>query len=318
MRDAMRIFHATECPINASAVRDHLDWMCRHAKGLAYDNDVMCAQAIFAGARKDKGGSWLYVPSYCPQSSGRISENGGGLQSCSRLMKQAAFDGIPNVHNYDLRSSQGYVLLQELRLAGIDHGWLAQHLGPGAFEERAAHLGLTKKMYKGFFFSTIMGATHHWMDREVVGSIQAKLRKHLGDDAAAARVMFDRVVEQLAPLKKTVGAWAEWLLESPSCPHRRRTQRRRYLENAAGQKLPLDGSLDTKELKRKAAAHILQGQEAAYIHHLTRLSKDYDFTPISNQHDGLVTLGAVPEEAKVKAASLCGLKDAFLEVKAFL
>jgi len=267
--------------------------------------------------KQGKDGTGLYVPSYCPQSSGRISENGGGLQSCSRLMKQAAFDGIADVHNYDLRSSQGYALLQELRLAGIDDSWLAAHLGPGAFEQHAAQLGLTKKMFKGFFFSTIMGATHQWLERDIVGNIQAKLQNHFGDDAAAARAMFDRVVKQLTPLRQTVRLWAEWLVESPDCPHRKKTQRRQYLENAAGQKLLLDGSREARELKRKAAAHMLQGQEAAYIHHLTILSKTYGFVPVSNQHDGLVTAGQVPTEAQAKAAALSGFRDAYLELKSF-
>lgn len=318
MRDAVRVLHGGDRPFDASAVRDHLDWMCRHAKSLAYDNDVICAQTLFAGARQGEGGVWLYAPSYCTQSSGRISENGGGLQSCSRLMKQAALDGIPDLHNYDLRSSQAYALLRELRLAGMDSSWLASHLGPGVFEERAVQLGLSKKTYKGFFFATIMGATHRWLTGESIGSIQAKLQQLHECDGDAARAQFDRVITQLAPLKGTVRTWARWLLESPDCPHRKKTQRRHYLENAAGQKLLLDGSVEPRQLRRKAAAHILQGQEAAYIHHLTILSKNFDFTPISNQHDGLVTLGPVPEGAQRMAADLSGFSDAHLERKSLI
>jgi len=318
MRDAMRILHGAECPFNVSAIRDHLDWMLRHAKTLAFDNDLLCAQDIFAGMKHGIGGLGLYVPSYCPQSSGRIGECGGGLQSCSRLMKLAAFDGITNLFNYDLRSSQGYALLQELRLAGMDGTWLASHLGPGAFEERAAQLGLNKKMYKRFFFATIMGATHQWLDGDHVGSIQGTLQRHYGDDLDAARAVFYRVVAQLAPLKQTVRQWAQWLLESPDCPHHKRTQRRDYLENAAGQALVFDGSVEARELRRKSAAHILQGQEAAYIHHLTVLSKGFDFSPVSNQHDGLITLGSVPEEAQRIAAELSGFREAYLEQKSFV
>ena len=48
------------------------------------------------------------------------------------------------------------------------------------------------------------------------------------------------------------------------------------------------------------------------------LSKKYGFEPVSNQHDGLVTLGAVPDEASAEAATLSGFVDAHLEQKAFL
>jgi hypothetical protein len=318
MRDALRILHVAECPFNVSAIQDHLDWMLRHAKTLAFDNDLLCAQGIFAGMKTGSGAVALYVPSYCPQSSGRIGECGGGLQSCSRLMKQAAFDGVPNLFNYDLRSSQGYVLLQELQLAGMDDTWLASHLGPGAFEERAAQLGLNKKIYKRLFFATIMGATHQWLDGEHVGSIQASLQRLHGDDVDAARAAFNRVVAQLAPLKQTVRQWAQWLLESPDCPHHKGTQRRDYLENAAGQALVFDGSVEPRELRRKAAAHILQGQESAYIHHLTVLSKSFDFAPVSNQHDGLITLDSIPDEAQRMAAELSGFRHAYLELKPFV
>jgi hypothetical protein len=63
---------------------------------------------------------------------------------------------------------------------------------------------------------------------------------------------------------------------------------------------------------------MLQGQEAAFIHHLTLLSGKHGFVPISNQHDGLVTLGVVPEEATARAAALSGFQHVHLEEKAFV
>ena len=70
--------------------------------------------------------------------------------------------------------------------------------------------------------------------------------------------------------------------------------------------------------KRRAAAFILQGQEAAYVHRLTALSTDYGFTPISNQHDGLVTIGEVPFEAQEQARGQSGFRYARLEEKSIL
>jgi hypothetical protein len=232
-------------------------------------------------------------------------------------MKRAAFSGIDGIVNYDLRSSQGYGLLQELRLARLDDTWVTAHLGPGVFEERADQLDLPKKLYKQCFFSTIMGVSHMWLPGEHVGAIQEALVKHFGS-AGAAHDKFLQVVADLAPLQQVVRQWVEWLLNDPSCPHHRKTQRREFLENAAGQKYLINRDRPLNELKREAAAHILQGQEAAYIHHLTILSKKYGFVPVSNQHDGLVTIGEVPEEAKSEAALLSGLVHAYLEPKAFV
>lgn len=316
MRDAMRVLHATECPINVGSVQRHLARLLDEGKVLAHQNDKMCAQTMFAGMSETKEvGS--YTPSYSPQSSGRIGELGGGVQSCSRAMKEAAFSCIENVFNYDLRSSQGYVLLQELRLAGIDDTWVADHLGPGVFETRAYQLGLPKGLYKKLFFSTIMGASHIWLEGEYVGALQEGLLEHF-QDPKEARQKFSQVVEQLRPLKKVVGQWTSWLLDDLRCPHRKVTQRREFIENAAGQPLVLDRKRPKKDLKGEAAAHILQGQEAAFIHHLTLLSKEFGFVPISNQHDGLVTLGEIPAAAQKGAADLAGLVHAHLERKPFV
>ncbi len=316
MRDAMRILHVVDCPINVAAVQEHLAWLATENRPLAFQNDKLCAQTLFAGM-KVANGTGFYTPSYSPQSSGRIGELGGGAQSCSRAMKMAAFTGIEDIHNYDLRSSQGYVLLQELRLAGIDDSWLSAHLGSGAFEQRADHLELPKKLYKKCFFSTIMGAIHIWLDGEHVGAIQEGLLDHFGT-SKAAREKFGQVVAQLHPLKQAVRQWGEWLLNDPACPHRKKTQRREYLENAAGQNYLIDRARAEKDLKGEGAAHMLQGQESAFIHHLTLLSKEYAFVPVSNQHDGLVTLGVVPDEAIPKAAVLSGFQHAYLERKAFV
>jgi hypothetical protein len=316
MRDAVRVLHASECPFNVVAIQRHLDQLRLTGKPNAFANDRLCAQTLFAGMKR-KGDLGFYFPSYSPQSSGRISENGGGLQSCSRAMKKAAFSGI-DFFNYDLRSSQGYAFLQDLRLAGIEDKWLVDHLGSGAFEQRAQNLNLPKKVYKKCFFATIMGATHRWLEKaEHVGRLQKALRKHYGTEKEA-RQKFDELVVQLKPLKKVVRLWTKWLIDDPACKHRKKTQRREYLENAAGQKLQLDRSTSATKLKRKAAAHMLQGQEAAYIHHLTILSKDYGFVPISNQHDGLVTLGTIPQEAQAKAAELSGFRESYLELKLFV
>lgn len=311
MRDAARVLHAVECPFNVDAVRAHVERL-KGSDDPAYENDRRCAEVMFAGMRRE-GNVGHYTPSYGPQSSGRIGEVGGGLQSCTKAMKHAAFTGIENIHNYDLRSAHGYVLLQELKLAGIDGTWVDAHLGEGVFEERAAALALTKKVYKKCFFATVNGASHHWSDDDP-GAIQETLLKEL-KDKTVARQKFGEVVTQLKPLRKIVEGYRKWLL-STTCPHRRKTKRKEYIVNAAGQEL----QTSHEEFEQKVIAHILQGQESAFIHHLTILStvKKYGFIVVSNQHDGLITLGKVPDEAIAEAGKLSGFEQPFLDIKPFV
>ena len=75
---------------------------------------------------------------------------------------------------------------------------------------------------------------------------------------------------------------------------------------------------NVNELKRKLAAFFLQGVEAGYIHWITILSKDFGYEVLSNQHDGVVVLGEIPEEAMQIAKQRSGLKYAELVEKPFL
>ena len=61
----------------------------------------------------------------------------------------------------------------------------------------------------------------------------------------------------------------------------------------------------------------MQGQEAAFIHRLTTILPDYDVVPISNEHDGIVTLGMVPTEAIERAREAEDMPYAKLEIKDF-
>ena len=64
-----------------------------------YLNDLRCFQAVLTqGARPldpaQPDGLWLYQPAYRPQRFGRISQVGGGLQSCSKEMKSISYPPI--------------------------------------------------------------------------------------------------------------------------------------------------------------------------------------------------------------------------------
>lgn len=61
-----------------------------------YLNDLRCYHAVLTqGARpldpEQPGSLWIYRPAYRPQRFGRLSQKGGGLQSCSAAMKAVAY-----------------------------------------------------------------------------------------------------------------------------------------------------------------------------------------------------------------------------------
>jgi hypothetical protein len=94
---------------------------------------------------------------------------------------------------------------------------------------------------------------------------------------------------------------------------------KQYIKNPTGKTLcitDLKGNQEDK--KRRLAAFVLQGFEAGFIHHLTLLSREYDYEVLSNQHDGLITLGEIPQAAVEKAKEISGLRYATLEEKAFV
>ena len=92
---------------------------------------------------------------------------------------------------------------------------------------------------------------------------------------------------------------------------------KRYVKNATGMTLCVD-DMKPRKLGSTLAAFILQGREARYIHELTLLSERYGFRVIGNEHDGIVTVGEVPDEAAREAAEASGMAFAVLVQKSFV
>ena len=96
-----------EVPIDVHAIERHLDQLrCAMEKSegttsdvasrARYFTDLRCYHAVLAqGARPidpdNPDGLWVYRPAYKPQRFGRVSQIGGGLQSCSTTMKAVAY-----------------------------------------------------------------------------------------------------------------------------------------------------------------------------------------------------------------------------------
>ncbi len=312
------------CPFDGTALDAHLARLRADAQSASpeiashlrqrWRNDVVCANRMRVGSTPRGGGMYEYRPVYRAVYTGRIAEVGGGLQSCLRRMKLAALSTVPDIHNYDLRAAQAFALLQDLEDAGLERGWLSSFLtSPTATDQLARKLKLSRDVVKSCLYAAMMGAPFSTYYDRSKNALYDTLLEYTQDDAVAKEKL-TRVHRELRPLKSILDEWHRWLVESDQCLHVDPKRRGRCLVNDCGMLLRLE-QIKTGERKRKAAAFVLQRCEAAYVHHLTLLASKYDFVPVSNQHDGLVTIGVVPEAAHDEAKARSGFRYASLVEK---
>jgi len=285
-----------------------------------YLNDRTCFISVMHQDPEHVGdGIYRYRPAYCVQKSGRFSEVGGGLQSCSREMKQAARGRVKNMRNYDLKSSQPYGLIQLLEAADIDALWLRNYVADDkAKHHYAALAGIPVDDWKSVLCAVFMGALLPSDIRFSKGAIQKVVKDNAGWKWADQEVVYARIADLLNPLKERLDEWHLYLRTTYLKDNVKVCRGGRYLENAAGMKLYVDEIEDEWALGAQIAAFLLQGQEACFVHHLTSLAPEYGFKVISNEHDGLMTIGEIPKEAADEAARRSGLKYARLEEKAIV
>lgn len=287
--------------------------------------------------------SW-YTPSYEAQMSGRITELEGGLQSCSRAMKKAAFS-FDNCHNYDLKSSQVNILMWWFKQAGISTGWLKNYLRLHK-EDWAKEIGISVDCLKSIMCSRLMGAelpdpdSDKYWDKEAGkykkflydlsvleyllkeamrqnGNVEATLK-----DQELARTFLRRFRTLIWELHLQLEEFYEWLVNV----YCKDNSDRGTVKNLTGMKFNLKEYQDSKggyksstkrELYRRLTAFFLQGTEAAFIHHLTRkeIQEKYKYKVISNAHDGVVTINKIPEAAMEEARAYLGIDCFHLEEK---
>ena len=260
---------------------------------------------------------------------------GGGLQSCPNRIKAAAFSGLPGFHNYDLVASQANGLLtlvdehNERQEDGktIDAMWLRQYVADKQAKELiAAKVGIRTDVWKACFYMTIMGGAVSANPHYDMGNL---LGKELAADEL--EVVFPRLQQALQPVRVIVNALAQAyqdLIRNGYGSIGRgflvwNNHRGVYVRNAAQMSIQArlrDGRKPWTKKHRPFAmanlmAHLLQGLEAEFIAHVTLLSRDYGVKILSNQHDGLITLGEIPEEAIARARTASVLRNGLLVEK---
>lgn len=283
---------------------------------------------------------WLYQPDYKILASGRVAELAGGFQGCSREMKDASLQRTGLI-NYDLKSSQANGLIHQFELFGLDAEWLRSYVSdPEAKKHYAARLGIGVDCWKQILYLVIMGGSTNLLKPGKEGLVPTKFSEILhreldydvdspaagppetyndgldkkGQDAVAAlrEELLRELGSLLGPLRKWRGLLKKSYHELGS-DYGRKYQGRIQIKNALGISYFVDENTGSK-----LAARILQGQEAAYIHKLTLLSKDYDFKVVANEHDGVITQGKIPEKVLERVKEEVGIENFELVEKPIL
>ena len=224
--------------------------------------------------------------------------------------------GIENVYNYDIRSSQIAALCQEAEKVGIDTSVLRDYMEDPNAKIRYA---------KACGFVTPDGKVHStvWkkcLMSQVFGSSMAKFYgkpfKIIQEfDAMNVLTLHKQFEEVVTPFKQLINEWHRKLKEYLSS-NAENHKNERFFTNSAGMKINLDKD-EIMSSKKKLSAFILQGLESGYIHHLTTMADEYGYRVLSNEHDGLVTIGEIPEKAIQIAKERSGFELALLEIKKF-
>lgn len=291
-----------------------------------YKNDYICLNAIYRCnpvliTEGPFAGFFKYRPAYRVQMSGRISEIGGGMQSCSRRMKYVGFPAFSGLNNYDLKNSQPTGLIHQFQQAGLNTDWLEQYVVADK-QQYADFVGIEVETWKECLCAVMMGAyiPNHIIESD--GSVSRYLKQDellQGSNLdASVETAYAKLRQVTAPLKEQLDCWHEWLLNVYVPKHCTYSHRNCYLKNATGKTLNLTALPKQRHIvKSVVAAFLLQGQEAGFIHNLTLQAKDYGFEVLSNQHDGLVTLGTIPQSAVRACRPLTETCDVVMVQKPF-
>lgn len=301
-----------------------------------YDNDLNCFEAVLAGGIKHISGSiWYYKPTYTIVMSGRVVAIGGAFQSCSRAMKHAAYSTVPNLWNFDLKSSQVNGWIQFLDAAGMDSSWPREYRdfeqihGVAAKTYYAQRIGCSEEHFKKLMLGILFGGN---MPMRLAADFESRKDKNslirttldfTKGDVAEARRILEAAREELRPMIMVMRGWHEYLYNEYFAAHSKLNRRSGYyIENAAGARLHWNSLPKGKEVwraKAKIAAFLLQGIESAFIHHLTLIGyRTGRYKVVGNEHDGVIVMGAIDADSVEQARSLAGLENARLESKDFI
>ncbi len=278
---------------------------CRRAQGT-----ILAQFPVLLSDADGNDPIYTYKAAYNIQKGGRISERGGGFQSASKVFKERCIARVPKLYNYDVKSCQAFILQQELQHCNIKCPWLDDYLnGTVKRKDLAFEANLPEDTWKTVLYAIIMGG----IVTEKRGQIY-KVIKELYEDA----VDIDRDIERrlleleghFNPLIEATNEWRNFLYHTNDKRYTYNHGGLKHWRNACGMKFKELGLRSTNgkvtlinrqngdkviwrrpqidKCKRSLSAFILQGQEAAFIHHLTILCSENGISVYRNEHDGLI------------------------------
>ena len=245
--------------------------------------------------------TYSYTPAYEAQSSGRVGEIGFGLQSCTREMKAASAIDI-ELYNYDLKSSHPTILKQLCEQVDIECPWIDKYLESDK-SDYAKRIGVSVDCWKELLMATIYGA-------------RKKTLKNIIEKHGYSSTEYQKFNSEVKDLLGIINKLHPYLQTNHPALHKYNAKGEVRYRNATESTLS-ETSMKSNP-KAKLLSFAMQGLEAAFIHQLTILSVEYDYVVIGNEHDGLVTIGEIPEEAISKASELSGLLTPSLVEKDFI
>ena len=304
---------------------------------------------------KERRNLLAYKPRYRGQKTGRKSEIGGGFQSCSREQKHEAFFFMPRIRNYDLKSSQMYGLKFQLMSARMDTSIVDGYIGVDK-TTLANAVGVDVDCWKGIMYGTYFGGfpTSKFNKEGKLGKSKLfsllrydivknhickflkidtwynydKKRRECEDsinNEAAIKIILQKFYDQNRELIQLLEDWRNYLATDFFLSNFDAVGNEKYIWNRSNMPLEMTQYLNNKGVinsqgKRDLASHLLQGQEACFISRLTWYSKselDCPYRVISDQHDGLIVHGFIPEEYVEKARQDTGFQYAYLVEKSY-
>lgn len=280
-----------------------------------YENDRRAYDAVLRQDVRatDEPDVWSYRLAYSVASTGRLFQKGRGLQGASQAMKAAAYSGIGDVRNYDLRACHPNLLVGVLEGLGIDGSWFGAFAAdPAVRRAWAVDAGLPEGAFKKVVLALVNGASFPSTIDRSRGVLGEQVRSHVAPDD------HDRVWSALRdvvrPGLESLREWHRYLEDGYVRDHGANGRSGRSVANAVGVRL-LEAEIPEGERVRRLAPFILQGLESAVVHRLATLGAEFGYRPISHEHDGLVVVGEVPDRALERAKAEARVARAVLVEK---
>ena len=231
-----------------------------------------------------------------------------------------------------MKSAQATILNHELTLSGLKSPWLESYINNSqAKYHYAGKVGIPVGLWKDCFYALIMGA----QVKNQFGTIYQNIHSHFQKTSKAKRV-YRKFLKVVKELLEVTGKWRDYIYHEDDRRYVYRHGGLKHWKNQCGMRFSEYGIRVTnarnilidrstgkdvgskpkiKEIQRRLAAFMLQGQEASFIHQLTIILTKADIPIYKNEYDGLITGKKIPANLIHKAAKRSGMFNPVLELK---